>query len=124
LILHLVWRAVVILHVSIAHIAIHIFAYILILSAIEVKIFYRLNLLVQSFNFELVSINLRLIVFQFLYHFLQLVSSFFQVLLVNLKLFSYFWSTLFSQNVFKFYVKFFFFLNKNILFRNFFCFSN
>jgi len=51
-------------------------------------------------------------------------SSLFQVLLVNLKLLSYFWATLFSQNVFELDIKFFLLLNKDILFTDFFSFCD
>lgn len=102
----------------------HIFIDNFVLFTVEVKFFDWPNLFIKSFNFKSVSINLWLVIFQFFYHFTKLVGSLLQILLINLQLFSNFWSTLFRQNIFKFDIKFFFFLDKDVFLRNLFRFSN
>lgn len=95
-----------------------------ILLTVEIKLLDWANLLVKSLDLEFVGIYLRLVVFKLLNHFFQLLSSLFQVLLVNLKLFSNFWTTLLGQDVFELNVKLLFLLNEHIFLRNFFSFGN
>lgn len=91
---------------------------------LEIVIFALVHLSIDAFNFKLVSVNLGLVLFKFSYHFFELLSSFFKILLIDYKFFHDFRTWLLCQNVFEFNVKFFFFLNKNIFFRDFFSFCN
>ena len=85
-----------------------------VLFTVEVELLNRTNLLIKSFDLEFVGVNLTLVVFEFLNHLFELIGSLFQVLLIDLQLFSYFGTTLLSNNVLKLNVEFLFLLNKNI----------
>jgi hypothetical protein len=65
-----------------------------------------------------------LIILELSHHILKLLRSLLQVLLVNLKFLSNLWPALLSQDVLKFDIKLFFFLNKNIFLADFFSLGN
>lgn len=102
----------------------HVFLNGLSLLAVEVQLLNRANLFVKPLDFKLISIYLRLVILELLDHFLQLIRSLLQILLIDLKFLSYLGTRLFGQDVFQFNIQFFFFLNQHIFLRYFFGFCN
>jgi len=115
-------RRLVVLLVLLFHLLVglgHLFAFHVLLDGLvlldEIEFLDVLHLVVDSFDFELGSIHLGLVVLQLLDHFLELVGPFLQVLLVYLQLFSDFRSALLGQDVLQLDIELLLLLDKHIL---------
>lgn len=73
------------------------------------------DLLVETLILETVSVNLCLVILKLSHHILQLLSSLFEVLLVDLKFFCDLRTALLSEDVFELDVEFLLLLDKDIL---------
>lgn len=62
---------------------------------LEVRLLGVLDDLVYTIYFELVSVNLRLVIFELKHHLFELFTALFEVLLVDNELFGDFWAALF-----------------------------
>ena len=87
---------------------------------LEVGLLGILNNLVNSVDFKLVRMHLRLVVFEFKHHFFELFGALFKVLLVNNQLLGDFWAALLGEDVLQFDVQFLLLLDEYVLLRDFF----
>lgn len=96
----------------------------LLTSQCEVMILALADLVVNSFNFKSIFLCLRLKMLYFSNHLFKLLRPLLKGLLVKHKFLSNLRATLFSQNVFQFYIKLFLLLNQNILLQYLLCLCN
>lgn len=89
-----------------------------------VCVFSLRNLAIDTFNFKLVGLNLRLVILEFSDHLLELLASLLEVLLVYDKLLGDFWATLLCQDVLQLDVELLFLLDEDVLLGDFLCFGD